>query len=229
MSTYLITGAGKGIGFQIVSNLIEKGHKVYATSRNIINLTKLKEQHELANLFILSVDLSLHDQVKELISSLPVLDGVVNNAGYLEPALFEESTDAQWEKQFEINFFAPVRLLRDLKRQKKLSNASHVVNISSMGGLQGSSKFPGLSAYSASKGALSILTECLATEWAADQIAVNALCLGAVKTEMLAKAFPGYEPPVTAQQMGAYIADFLCNSGGLISGKVLAVAGQDPA
>ena len=70
------------------------------------------------------------------------------------------------------------------------------MHISSMGGVQGSSKFPGLSLYSAAKGAVCVFTESLSTEWVQRGIAVNALALGAVQTEMLDEAFPGFQAPV---------------------------------
>lgn len=226
MSVYLITGSGKGIGFEIVKALLNSGHEVHATSRNTEKLSKLETEGLLK---VYSFDLTNLQDLNELIESLPNLDGVVNNAGLLHVAKFEDSTDEQWQQQWDVNVLGPVRLLRGLKVHGKLNANSHIVNISSMGGLQGSSKFPGLAAYSATKGALSILSESLATEWAKDSISVNALCLGAVQTQMLGQAFPGFEAPTTAEEMGQYIAHFLTNSGKLISGKVLAIAGQDPA
>jgi NAD(P)-dependent dehydrogenase (short-subunit alcohol dehydrogenase family) len=98
-----------------------------------------------------------------------------------------------------------------------------------MGGFQGSDKFPGLSAYSVTKGTLSILTECLAVELQDKNIKVNCLCLGAVQTEMLNEAFPGLTAPVEASQMGTYISDFVINGHTFYNGKVLPVALQNPS
>jgi NAD(P)-dependent dehydrogenase (short-subunit alcohol dehydrogenase family) len=108
------------------------------------------------------------------------------------------------------------------------NNPSHIVNISSMGGFQGSAKFPGLSAYSVSKGALSILTEALSTEFASKDIRVNALCLGAVQTEMFEEAFPGFKAPLSAEEMGHYIADFALTAHRFYNGKILPVSLEDP-
>ena len=105
---------------------------------------------------------------------------------------------------------------------------AHIVNIGSMGGFQGSSKFPGLSAYSASKAALHTLTECLAQEFTEQGIKVNCLALGSAQTEMLEKAFPGYESPVMAFEMGKYIADFALTGHRFFNGKVLPVAVTTP-
>ena len=105
---------------------------------------------------------------------------------------------------------------------------AHVVIIGSMGGLQGSKKFPGLSAYSAAKGALAILTECLAEEWKQVGISVNCLCLGAVNTEMLDEAFPGYKAPVNAADMARFIGDFALSAHDFMNGRILPVALSDP-
>ncbi len=105
---------------------------------------------------------------------------------------------------------------------------SHIVNIGSMGGFQGSDKFPGLTAYSASKGALHILTECLAREFSDREISVNCLALGSAQTEMLEKAFPDYLSPVMAFEMGKYIADFSLTGHKFFNGKILPVAHSTP-
>jgi 3-oxoacyl-[acyl-carrier protein] reductase len=97
-----------------------------------------------------------------------------------------------------------------------------------MGGIQGSSKFPGLAAYSSSKGALITLTEMLAEEYKESNISFNALALGAVQTEMLAEAFPGYQASTTAREMARFIADFALNGHQFFNGKVLPVAHSTP-
>jgi NAD(P)-dependent dehydrogenase (short-subunit alcohol dehydrogenase family) len=104
----------------------------------------------------------------------------------------------------------------------------HIVNIGSMGGYQGSVKFPGLSAYSASKAALHTLTECLALELNDLEIKVNCLAIGSAQTEMLETAFPGYQSPVMAFEMGKYIADFAITGHRFYNGKVLPVASTTP-
>ena len=97
-----------------------------------------------------------------------------------------------------------------------------------MGGVGGSAKFAGLSAYSSSKGALSILTECLAEELKDYNIHVNALALGAVNTEMLQNAFPGYVANTQPQQMAAFIYDFATTKYSFFNGKVLPVSNSTP-
>ena len=104
----------------------------------------------------------------------------------------------------------------------------HVVNISSMGGVQGTAKFSGLSAYSSSKGGLIILTELLAEEFKESGPAFNALALGAVQTEMLEEAFPGYKSPISASEIATYILEFALKGQQFYNGKVLPIASTTP-
>jgi NAD(P)-dependent dehydrogenase (short-subunit alcohol dehydrogenase family) len=109
-----------------------------------------------------------------------------------------------------------------------MARGSHIVNISSMGGFQGASKYRGLSYYSASKAAIACLTECLAGEFSADGISVNCLAIGAVQTEMFEEAFPGYEAPVNAGEMAEFVAGFALTGNKYFNGKILPVAVTNP-
>jgi NAD(P)-dependent dehydrogenase (short-subunit alcohol dehydrogenase family) len=105
---------------------------------------------------------------------------------------------------------------------------AHILNISSMGGFQGSMKFAGLSAYSTSKAALCSFTELFSEEYKETKLAMNCLCLGAVQTEMLQEAFPGYEAPTTPDQMAVFIVDFALNGNRFFKGKILPVSLSTP-
>jgi NAD(P)-dependent dehydrogenase (short-subunit alcohol dehydrogenase family) len=105
---------------------------------------------------------------------------------------------------------------------------THIVNISSIGGFQGSVKFPGLSAYSSSKAALVCLTECLAEEFKDKNIAFNCLALGAVQTDMLNEAFPGYKAPVSASSMASFVTDFVLKAHHFMNGKIIPVSLSTP-
>ena len=107
------------------------------------------------------------------------------------------------------------------------NNNSHIVNISSIGGINGSSKFPGLSSYSSSKGALNILTEVLAVEFDKGPF-VNSLSLGAVQTPMLELAFPDYKAPTTPEEMAIFIYNFSTASPIMFNGKVIPVSTSNP-
>ena len=94
--------------------------------------------------------------------------------------------------------------------------------------LQGSAKFPGLTAYSSSKAAIAGLTECLAEELKDKNISVNCLAIGAVQTEMLEEAFPGYKAPLSPKQMAEYIFDFALKGHQYYNGKILPVSSSTP-
>tara|TARA_R110002096_G_scaffold420640_3_gene625796 strand:+ start:12482 stop:13174 length:693 start_codon:yes stop_codon:yes gene_type:complete len=229
MKTYIITGASKGIGYQTALSLLKKNHRVVAIARSADKLIRLQLESNSPNLITITADLTLSDDIesiKEKISQLAPISGLINNAGVVLNKSFEETNIAEWRSVFEVNVFSSVQLTQSLLPY--MAKESHILNISSMGGFQGSSKFAGLSAYSASKGALAILTECLSTELTSSKIAVNCLCLGAVQTEMLAEAFPGYEAPVKPEQMGEYISDFIVSGHQFFNGKILPVALNNP-
>jgi short-subunit dehydrogenase len=191
---FIVTGAGSGIGYQAALHLSQVNNsKVIAISRNKTNLEKLRKQgvnEESAgeiipfpcDLLTLQVN-SFSELFKR--NKITSIDGLVNNAGLLINKPFEKLSDEEFKSIYEVNVFGAVRLIRMLLPYLKKAKRPHIVNISSLGGFQGSSKFAGLSAYSSSKAALACLSECLAVEFAKDKIAVNALCLGAVDTEML--------------------------------------------
>lgn len=225
----VVTGASRGIGFELAKQLAEEGHSVLAISRSEQELGALSESSD--QITTLVADITSDDfpsQYKSAIEKFDRIDGLVNNAGYLIAQPFAEMTKAKGEQVMDVNFHAPARIIQLSLGHLSKSDSAHVVNISSMGGVQGASKFPGLSFYSSSKAALIGLTECLAEEYKATKIRFNALSLGAVQTEMLAKAFPGYQAPVSAQQMATYIKDFTLNGHSYINGKNIQVALSTP-
>lgn len=222
--TLVITGASRGIGFAMVQHATQAGHRVYALSRNIQSLKKSDL------LYPYAIDLSDENAIAEFANELKQqgiqIDALVNNAGALENKPFSETTTAIFESVYRVNVFGLASLTRlllpliDLKGQ--------VLNISSIGGVDGSSKFPGLAAYSSSKGAVNILTELLAEEYKATGPAFNALALGAVQTEMLAQAFPGFKAPVSADEMASYILKFALEGQQFFNGKILPVSSSTP-
>jgi NAD(P)-dependent dehydrogenase (short-subunit alcohol dehydrogenase family) len=216
----IITGAGRGIGLELVK-ILSKNHKVIVLSRNITALQNLP------NVKTISVDFSRPEFTNNLdINHFNTIDIVIHNAGKLINKPFETLTNQDFQEVYQVNVFAVAELTRFLL--PKMQKGSHVVNISSMGGVQGSSKFAGLSVYSSSKGALITLTEVLAEEYKEQKISFNALALGAVQTEMLTEAFPDYQAPTTAAEMATFIADFALNGATFFNGKVLQVANSTP-
>ena len=139
---------------------------------------------------------------------------------------FKNLTLEDFNAVYQVNVFAVAMLTQAVLPFMQANG--HVVNISSIGGVQGSIKFPGLAAYSSSKGALITLTELLAEEYKEQKIAFNVLALGAVQTEMLEEAFPGYKAPVSAKDMATYVYNFALNGNQFYNGKVLEVSSTTP-
>jgi NAD(P)-dependent dehydrogenase (short-subunit alcohol dehydrogenase family) len=231
----IITGASSGVGFEAVIELILTGnHKVIALARSQDKLERLLEiAHGLnpdCQLYALNFDI-VHDDYEGLQHFIAAnfdnrVDVLINNAGVLINKSFTQLLETDFVEMLQGNFIGHVRIIQALL--PLIPAGSHILNIGSMGGFQGSAKFPGLSAYSASKAALHTLTECLAQELIEQDIKVNCLALGSAQTEMLEQAFPGYQSPVLAFEMGKYVADFALTGHKFFNGKVLPVAVSTP-
>lgn len=225
----VITGASRGIGAETAKHLANSGHEVTIIARSEKRLNKVRGNFP-EKIRSLAVDITEKKSVDKIISYLEDsnkrVDGIIHNAGLLINKRFSDQSDLDWRNQMEVNLFAPVTITRELL--PFFTEGAHIVNISSMGGYQGSSKFPGLSAYSVSKGALSILSEVLAAELSENGIKSNTLCLGAVQTEMFEQAFPGFGAPVNPEEMGEYIANFVLTGHNFYNGQVLPVTLGNP-
>lgn len=228
----LISGGTSGIGREVSLALArDKGNHLLVTGRNKDALEELSVGSENRNIVTHRLDLMEFENyerpfVKFVAAHFPHIDIMINNAGMLIVNDFMKSSSADGRKMMETNFFGPAALVRAM--QPMMKKGSHIVNISSMGGFQGSSKYRGLSYYSASKAALANLSECLAGEFFESGIIVNCLALGSVGTGMLEKAFPGYKAPVTAEGMAEFIAWFAINGSKFFNGKVLPVSFSNP-
>ncbi|OMQ09733.1 SDR family oxidoreductase [[Flexibacter] sp. ATCC 35103] len=225
MKNIIVTGTSRGIGYELALQFANAGHQVLAISRKIPQ-TLLQHQ----NITCLSIDLAdesaLQEVDKFLSSTWKKVDAVVHNAGALLLKPFAETTQADFESIYKVNVFAVANLTRICLPY--LQRGSHVVTISSIGGVRGSLKFAGLAAYSSSKGAVITLTELLAEEYKEQGISFNVLALGSVQTEMLNEAFPGYQAPISADGMATYINDFTLNGNKYFNGKVLEVSSTNP-
>jgi len=229
MKNIIITGASRGIGRDTALQLAQDGHRVLALSRNQEALKTLQEEAG-DNLQYLQYDITAPDSrpLLEIVEPWETVDVLINNAGYFLKKAFHETTNTDWENTMGVNFYGPAHLLQMLRPFLQKAEKAHVLNIGSMGGYQGSSKFPGLLAYSVSKAAIATLTECLAEEWKESGVAVNCLALGAVQTEMLAEAFPGMQAPVSSEQMGGFLSYFALQGHHFFNGKVLPVSVSTP-
>ncbi|MDP2160028.1 MAG: SDR family oxidoreductase [Flavobacterium sp.] len=225
MKNIIITGTSRGIGFELALQYANEGHQVLAISRKTPN-----ELIEHPNITCLSVDLSeesgLNLITEFIVQTWKNVDVLIHNAGCLVLKPFLQLSQADFEMVYKVNVFGVANLTRICL--PFLKRGSHVVSISSMGGVQGSSKFAGLAAYSSSKGAVITLSELLAEEYKEEGISFNVLALGAVQTEMLHEAFPGYIAPLSAKEMADYIYDFSLNGNKYYNGKVLQVSSSTP-
>jgi 3-oxoacyl-[acyl-carrier protein] reductase len=226
MKNIVITGTSRGIGFELAKQFAENGHQVLALSRNTKPLSAIN--HE--NITALSVDISNNDDLNKVTdfikSTWGKVDILINNAGKLINKPFTEISSEDFLEVYKVNVFGVAEITKLMI--PFLQKGSHVVTISSIGGIQGSIKFPGLAAYSSAKGAVITLSELLAEEYKERQIAFNVLALGAVQTEMLEEAFPGYQAPISASEMADYIYNFSLTGDKFYNGKVLQVSSSNP-
>ncbi|MVZ62366.1 SDR family NAD(P)-dependent oxidoreductase [Sphingobacterium humi] len=236
MANIIITGASSGIGFEAVLDLTaNKDNKVIALARSADKLRKLHEiasslNHDGGALYPAQFDIVFGEYETSLVpfiqSKFKKVDILINNAGELINKPFMETSNEDFGQMLQSNLIGHINMIRHVV--PLMSVGGHIVNVSSMGGFQGSAKFAGLSAYSSSKAALAVLTECLAEEFSGRGIKVNCLALGSSQTEMFEAAFPGLEAGTLAFEMGRYLAEFAQNGSTFYNGKVLPVSTSTP-
>jgi len=226
MKKVIITGTSRGIGFELAQQFAKNNFQVLALSRNQKPLDNLK----LKNIDTLAVDVCNQNDLQKVSKYLSEywgdVDILIHNAGFLINKPFENLTKDDFLRVYDVNVFGVAALTQICIPY--LKKGSHVVTISSMGGIQGSLKFPGLAAYSSAKGAVITLSELLAEEYKAAEIAFNVLAIGAVQTEMLAEAFPDYQASLNANEMADYIFNFATTANKFYNGKVLQVSNTTP-
>ena len=226
MKNVIITGTSRGIGYELVPLFTDAGYNVLALSRNSAPISSINLDGCTMFPFDItdSKDILMVSQfVKENWKQVDIL---INNSGALINKPFAKTSIDDFISVYEVNVFGAAALTKAILPFMKKDG--HVINISSMGGVQGSMKFPGLSAYSSSKGALITLTELLAEEYKETGPSFNALALGAVQTEMLEEAFPGFNATVSAEEMAQYIMQFSLSGHQMYNGKVLQVSNSTP-
>ena len=223
MKTIVVTGTSSGIGHQICIQAAKMNFHVISVSRNIEPLK------DIGGIESFAIDITNKDSVDEFIDNLKSkkikIDILINNAGYLVSELFGDTTYDSFKKTFDVNVFGLAEITRSLI--PIINSDGHVINISSIGGVNGSKKFPGLSAYSSSKAAVIALTEVLAEEHQ-NGPSFNVLALGAVQTKMLKEAFPDYNVDTKPEEMAKYILDFAINGNKLFNGKLISVSNSNP-
>lgn len=226
MKNVIITGTSRGIGFELVKLFADAGHRVLALSRNADPVVGLN----LENCNAFSFDITKASDIQRVSTFIKdnwqQVDVLINNSGLLVNAPFSEINMEDFKRVYDVNVFGVAAITQAVA--PFMNKNGHVLTVSSMGGIQGSLKFPGLSAYSSSKGAVLTLAELLAEEYKETGPSFNALALGAVQTEMLEEAFPGFQAPITANEMAAYIMEFSLNGQKLFNGKIIQVSNSTP-
>jgi 3-oxoacyl-[acyl-carrier protein] reductase len=233
----VITGASRGIGAAVTKAFSVSGdHKIFVLSRNRKKLDELvafcQDLNPNARVFPIVTELTLLSEleksVNEILSVTSSVDILINNAGLAIRKPFEDFDSEDADLMMNVNFQAPANIIRLLLPALIKAGNSHVVNISSMAGFQGSTKFSGLSYYSASKAAIAVLTEALSAEYKGKGVTFNCLALGAVQTEMFSEVFPGYKAPLDPTEIATYIADFALNAHNYLKGKIIPVSLSEP-
>ncbi len=223
MKTIVVTGTSSGIGFEICTQAAKLNHKVISISRNKEPLK------DISGIESYSIDITKKSSINRFINDLKnkeiEIDILINNAGYLANELFKDTTYESFKTTFDVNIFGLAEITRSLIPY--INKEGHVINISSIGGVNGSKKFPGLSVYSSSKAAVIALTEVLAEEYQ-EGPSFNVLALGAVQTKMLKEAFPDYNVNTKPDEMAKYIIDFAINGNKLFNGKLISVSNSNP-
>jgi NAD(P)-dependent dehydrogenase (short-subunit alcohol dehydrogenase family) len=236
----VVTGASKGIGYHTSLKLAEMGkNKIFALSRDVSllnDLSKIPSHSKFEGEIVpVQVDITSAKSISEAVSFIGTysssIDVLINNAGFLINKSFDQLTEEDWKMIYGVNVFGLAQLtqmLLPLMDASQRKSAGHIVNISSIGGIQGSQKFKGLSAYSSSKGAVSVLTECMAEEFRSRNIRVNCLALGSVDTEMFSGAFPGYKVASSPEEIAELIANFSLTGTKYFNGKIIPVSVSTP-
>ena len=226
----LITGASSGIGYELALQWANLGYHAICVARREDKLAELKKKSP-DRIYPVTFDLTNFNEYpslfKEIESITEHIDVLINNAGILINKPFDKFSPDEFDRMVNINYKAPYFILQGLLPFLEKSTLKSIINIGSIGGVDNTDKFPGLSIYSSSKGAISTLTECLAKELSVKNLSINCLALGAVRTEMLSKAFPGYIPNLTPEKMAEFILKFILQNDHIINGKVLQIAGSD--
>jgi short-subunit dehydrogenase len=226
--TIVIVGASRGIGRELVFQFAQNpDHEIIALARNEEAVNTFKSLKNVKSMVFDLENSETRSHAEAIFSSLSTIDILINNAGKLVNKPFLELTHEEISASYQVNVIGVMQTVQ-AAIPKMIENGGHIVNISSMGGFQGTVKFAGLSTYSSSKAALVNLTEMLAEEFKDTAIKTNCLCLGAVQTEMLEEAFPGYQAPLSATEMASYIVDFASHAHRFMHGRIIPVSLTTP-
>lgn len=221
--TLVLVGASKGIGRAIVAQLANN------SDFQIIAISRTKTDYAANNVVAVELDLNsptFKEELEAKLAAITQIDYLINNAGHLVQKPFLQLSRKEIESCYNVNVISVFETVQVCF--PKMTKGGHIVQISSMGGVQGTMKFAGLSAYSTSKAAVISLTELLAEEFKDSGVRINCLSLGAVQTEMFETAFPQFTAPLQPNEMAEYIVDFTLNAGKYMHGRIVPVSLTTP-
>lgn len=194
----IITGASRGIGKAIAKEFVDNGASVVICGKD---KTKLDQTVKELGAFAIPADITKESEVQNLINKTVEkfgrLDILVNNAGiFPKIKLLHEISDSEWRDVLDVNLNGPFYATKySIPHLQK--NGGSIINIASSAGLKAYENF-NADAYSASKGALVLLTKCWALEYAKNKIRVNCICPGVVETDMTSEFL---STPATREMM----------------------------
>ena len=206
----LVTGASRGIGQAVAGSFLKHGAQVCGVSRDLAKLKEVKSSIESkglsqgsGNFDFIEADLADPKDIQRIAEHTSQIDILVHNAAFFECLVLDKMTQEVWDRHIQVNLTAPFLLTKLLwnKLKKPQGKESAIIFISSLAGVQNKQKFPGSSAYSASKMGLIGLCEVLALEGKEFNIRANTISPGAVETKMLRDAFPNMKADFTPQNI----------------------------
>ncbi len=229
-STVCITGASKGLGYSLVQTFLKDSNfEIAAVTGHGNELRKrLDSELDIDRVHIIEANIGTNSgrrEIRDRINKMSELRILIHNAGKLLFKPFLEIKEDELKDIYNVNVFAPFHLTQELM---PLMKRSHIIHISSVGGVEGSVKFGGLSAYSTSKAALNCLTEMLSEEFKETENTFNCLALGSVATEMFAEAFPGVCASAMPETMAKYIFQFALEAPKVMRGKIISLSRSNP-
>ncbi len=204
----IVTGASSGIGRVTAEMLVERGAVVAVFARSAGKLKSLARKHE-GRMLAVAGDVSDADSIERLFSQTESQFGpceiLINNAGTFVNKRIERMTERDWDRVFAVNARGAFLTSRRATKGMISRRRGTIVNVSSISGVLGPEKFPGFSAYCASKAALILFTESLAVELKENGIRVNCVSPGSVDTPMWAAVGGGARADMTPAEVAEVI------------------------
>ncbi len=225
----IITGAGRGIGRATALRFAREGARVVLFSRTAATLAQVAREIESEGHSVLSIagDVSSEEDVVSLFHRVMErygrVDALVNCAGIVAVRPFVDMDAATWDHVISVNLRGTFLCCREAFRVMAAQRSGVIINFSSLSGVKGVEKFPGLSAYNVSKAGVASLTEILAVEGKPHNIRICAVSPGAVDTEMLRQAAPHLQAGMTPDDMAEILLFLAGDSGRMLNGTNLEI------